>query len=152
MSYGRYFDQFEVGQEFTHWPGRTVTEFDGTLFSLMCMNQHPLHIDENYARETQHGQRVVEGPLVISIVIGLTQADVGGRALDVPEYRDVQHLAPVFHGDTLYARSRIAEKQPLANQSDRGVVVVETEAVNQRKETILTLKRKIVVPRRERTG
>ena len=152
MSYGRYFDQFEVGQEFKHWPGRTVTEFDDTLFSLMCMNQHPLHIDENYARETQHGQRVVEGPLVISIVIGLTQADVGGRALDVLEYRDVQHLAPVFHGDTLYARSRIAEKQPLANQSDRGVVVVETEAVNQRKETILTLKRKIVVPRRERTG
>ncbi len=152
MSYGRYFDQFEVGQEFKHWPGRTVTEFDDTLFSLMCMNQHPLHIDENYARETQHGQRVVEGPLVISIVIGLTQADVGGRALDVLEYRDVQHLAPVFHGDTLYARSRIVEKQPLANQSDRGVVVVETEAVNQRKETILTLKRKIVVPRRERTG
>ncbi len=152
MSYGRYFDQFEVGQEFKHWPGRTVTEFDDTLFSLMCMNQHPLHIDENYARETQHGQRVVEGPLVISIVIGLTQADVGGRALDVLEYRDVQHLAPVFHGDTLYARSRIVEKQPLANQSDRGVVVVETEAVNQRKETILTLKRKILVPRRERTG
>lgn len=152
MSYGRYFDQFEVGQEFKHWPGRTVTEFDDTLFSLMCMNQHPLHIDENYARETQHGQRLVEGPLVISIVIGLTQADVGGRALDVREYRDVQHLAPVFHGDTLYARSRIAEKQPLANQSDRGLVVVETEAVNQRKETILTLKRKIVVPRRERTG
>ena len=118
----------------------------------MCMNQHPLHIDEHYARETQHGQRVVEGPLVISIVIGLTQADVGGRALDVLEYRDVQHLAPVFHGDTLYARSRIAEKQPLANQSDRGVLLVETEAVNQRKETILTLKRKIVVPRRERAG
>ena len=152
MSYGRYFDQFEVGQEFKHWPGRTVTEFDDTLFSLMCMNQHPLHIDENYARETEHGQRLVEGPLVISIVIGLTQADVGGRALDVREYRDVRHLAPVFHGYTLYAQSRIVEKQPLANPSDRGLVVVETEAVNQREETILTLKRKIVVPRRERTA
>ena len=59
MSYGRYFEELEPGQEFRHWPGRTITEFDDTLFSLMSMNQHPLHNDEHFASKTQHGRRLV---------------------------------------------------------------------------------------------
>ena len=81
MSYGRYFEELETGQEFRHWPGRTITEFDDTLFSLMSMNQHPVHIDEHFAPDTQHRTRLVEGPLVISLVIGMSQADIGGRSL-----------------------------------------------------------------------
>lgn len=147
MSYGRYFDELEVGQQFKHWPGRTVTEFDDTLFSLMSMNLHPLHIDEHFAKGTEHGQRLVEGPLVVSIVIGLTQADIGGRALAVLEYQDVQHVGPVFHGDTIYAQSTVLEKQKLPDQGDRGVVLVETRGINHRGETVLTLKRKVVLPK-----
>src|ERR1700730_1265970 len=79
MAYGRYFDELQVGLQFRHWPGRTITEFDDTLFSLMSMNQHPVHVDEHFAAETQHGRRLVEGPLVISLVIGMSQADMGGR-------------------------------------------------------------------------
>src|SRR5579863_235189 len=93
MSYGRYFEELEPGQEFRHWPGRTITEFDDTLFSLMSMNQHPLHTDEHFASKTQHGKRLVEGPLVISLVIGMSQADTGGRALGTLEYRDIRHLS-----------------------------------------------------------
>src|SRR5439155_959345 len=80
VSYGRYYDELEPGQRFEHWPGRTITEFDDTLFSLLSMNQQPLHLDEHYSRGTQHGRRVVVGPLVIALVIGMSQADVGGRA------------------------------------------------------------------------
>ena len=146
MAYGRYFDELEAGQHFRHWPGRTITEFDGTLFSLMSMNQHPLHIDEHYAAGTQHGRRLVEGPLVISLVIGMSQADVGGRALETLEYSDIRHHEPVFHGDTIYAESSIVAKEELPN--DRGVVIVESTGVNQRDEVVLTLRRKIVVPKR----
>jgi len=145
MSYGRYFDELEPGQQFRHWPGRTITEFDDTLFSLMSMNQHPLHIDEHYASETQHGRRLVAGPFVISLVIGMSQADVGGRALETLDYSDVRHLGPVFHGDTIYAESSIVAKEELPN--DRGVVIVSTRGFNQREETILTMQRKIVVPK-----
>lgn len=150
MAYGRYFDELEVGQRFRHWPGRTLTEFDDTLFSLMSMNQHPLHIDEHFAKSTQHGRRLAAGPLVISLVIGMTEADVGGRALETLEYSDVRHAAPVFHGDTLYAESSIVEKHELPGYAPvrRGVVVVETRAVNQRDEIVLTLRRKIVAPLR----
>lgn len=143
MSYGRYFEELEVGRQFRHPLGRTITEFDDTLFSLMAMNQHPVHIDENYAGRTQHGQRLVVGPLVISIVMGLTQADIGGRSLQVLEYIDVQHTGPVFHGDTLHAESTILEKEDLGNS--RGIVTVESRGLNQKGEVVLTLKHKFVV-------
>src|SRR5579864_8800804 len=139
MAYGRYFDELEAGQHFRHWPGRTITEFDDTFFSLMSMNQHPLHIDEHYAAGTQHGRRLVEGPLVISLVIGMSQADVGGRATRTLQYSDVRHLGPVFHGDTIYAESTILA-------ADGGIVTVESRGSNQHRETVLSLRRRIVVP------
>ena len=139
MSYGRYFEEFTVGQTFQHWPGRTITEFDDTMFSLMSMNQHPVHIDEHYAAGTQHGKRLVEGPLVISLVIGMSQADVGGRATRTLDYTNVRHLGPVFHGDTIYAESTIVA-------ASEGVVTVASRGLNQHREVVLSLQRRIVVP------
>ena len=88
----------------------------------------------------------VEGPIVISLVIGMSQADVGGRALQTLEYSAVRHLLPVFHGDTIYAQSTILDKNELAD--GRGVVQLEHRGVKQREETVLTMTRKIVVPLR----
>jgi acyl dehydratase len=139
-SYGRYFEELETGQTFRHWPGRTITEFDDTLFSLLSMNQHPVHIDGHFAAGTQHAQRLVEGPIVISLVIGMSQADVGGRATQTLGYSDIRHTLPVFHGDTIYAESTIVE---LAE----GTVKVEHHGTNQRGELVLTMLRTIVLPR-----
>src|SRR5579872_1679500 len=144
MSYGRYFEELRPGETLRHWPGRTINEYDDTLMSLLSMNQHPVHIDEHYARGTQHGRRLVAGPTVISIVIGMTQADVGGRAVETLSYSDIRHAAPVFHGDTLYAESTVLKAETLPN--GRGSVVVETRANNQNQELVLSLTRKIVVP------
>lgn len=144
--YGRYFEELETGQVFGHWPGRTIGEFDDTLFSLLSMNQHPVHIDKHYASSTQHGQRLVEGPIVISLVIGMSQADIGGRSPETLEYRDIRHLLPVFHGDTIYAESTILAKDHLPD--GRPAVTVEHRGYNQRKERVLSMLRKIVVPGR----
>lgn len=144
-SYGRYFEELEPGQTFRHWPGRTITEYDDTLFSLLSMNQHPVHIDEHFAAGTQHGQRLVEGPIVISLVIGMSQGDIGGRALETIEYSNIRHVLPVFHGDTIYAESTVVETSELTD--GRGSVKVEHRGINQRGETVLTLLRTIVVPR-----
>ena len=146
MGYGRHFDELEAGQQFHHWPGRTITEFDDTLFSLMSMNQHPLHIDEHYAAGTQHGRRLVEGPLVISLVIGMSQADVGGRAVETLDYSDVRHHEPVFHGDTIYAESTIVGKEEQAG--GRGIIIVETKGFNQRGEIVLVFDNAVFLPRR----
>lgn len=143
MRYGGYFEDFEPGQQFQHWPGRTIAEYDDTLFSLLSMNQHPLHIDEHFAAATQHGRRLVEGPIVISLVVGMSQADVGGRATQTLGYSDVRHTSPVFHGDTIYAESTIT-----AVDANGGIVTVEHRGLNQRQETVLTMSRRIVVPHR----
>ena len=110
--------------------GRTITEFDDTLFSLMMMNQHPVHIDGHYAAETQHGRRLVVGPLVVGIVIGLTQADIGGRSLEVLEYADMQHTGPVFHGDTIYAESTILDKRATQWHCDSRIAGLQSAGRN----------------------
>lgn len=148
MSYGRFFEEFAVGQEFRHWPGRTITEADCTWFALLTMNQHPLHSDAHYAAtHTQHGQRVVLGPLVFSVVIGMTVADISGRAIANLEVDALRHERPTFIGDTLYARSRVLDTRE-SRQGDRGVVTVETIGANQRGETVCSYVRKVLVPRR----
>ena len=144
MSYGRFFEELEVGQQFQHWPGRTIQEYDDTLLGLLSMNQHPVHHDEHYARTGQHGRRLIAGPVVISLAIGMSQADVGGRALATRRYSDVRHEAPTFHGDTIHAESRVLEKKLIS--ADRGEVEIETRARNQRGETILRMRRVLVIP------
>jgi len=148
MAFGRCFEEFEIGQIFEHWPGRTITEADNTWFSLLTMNQHPLHLDAHYANQTQHGQRLVVGTLVFSLVVGMSVADISGRAIANLEYEEVKHVGPVFHGDTIYAESRILDKRESSSKPDRGVVHVETRGKNQRGEVVITLRRRVLIPKR----
>jgi acyl dehydratase len=148
MGFGRYFEQFTVGEIITHWPGRTITETDNTWFALLTGNQHPLHSDAHYAAtHTQHGQRVVLGPLVFSIGIGLTVAEVSGRAIANLEIERIEHHAPTFNGDTLYSESTVLDTRE-SRRGDRGVVAVETRVRNQRNEIVMTFRRKVLVPKR----
>jgi acyl dehydratase len=146
MPYGRYFEEFTVGEVIRHWPGRTVTEADDTWFSLLTMNQHPLHIDAHYAETyAQHGQRVVNGALVFAIGVGMTVAEISGRAIANLGYDKITHDAPTFHGDTLYAETTVLEKRE-SSRGDRGVVYVETRIRNQRGELVMTFHRHVLVP------
>ena len=149
MSYGRYFEEFTVGDVYRHWPGRTITEHDDTWFSLMTMNQHPLHIDAHYAASTQHGQRLVNGTLIFSLAVGLSVADVSGKCIANLEYEFIKHHAPTFAGDTIYAETEVLDKTESKTKPDRGVVYVETRARNQRDEIVLTFRRRVLIPKKE---
>lgn len=146
-TFGRTYEEFVVGEVIEHWPGRTVTEADNLQFSLLTMNQHPLHIDAAYAEGTEFGQRVVVGPLVFSVVVGMTVADISGKAIANLAYENVDHVGPTFHGDTLYAVTEVLEKRPSRSKSDRGIVVVETRGVNQHGKVVLRFRRSVLVPR-----
>jgi acyl dehydratase len=112
------------------------------------MNQHPLHSDAHYAETyTQHKQRVVVGPLVYSVVIGMSVADISGRAIANLEVDHLKHEKPTFIGDTLYAQSTVMDKRE-SKQGDRGVVTVETIAVNQRGERVCSYTRAVLVPKK----
>lgn len=148
MAYGRYFEAFTVGEVIRHWPGRTITEADCTWFALLTMNQHPLHSDAHYAATyTQHQQRVVLGPLVFSIGIGMTVADISGRAIANLEIEKITHDAPTFIGDTIYAESAVLATRE-SRQGDRGTVTVETRVSNQRGERVMTFRRTALVPKK----
>ena len=151
-SFGRYLDDFVAGDEFRHWPGRTITEYDDTLFAALTMNQHPLHSDAAYAEGTQYGRRLVVGTLVFSLAVGMTVRDISGRAIANLEYDAVRHLGPAFHGDTIYARSTVLKVRPSERRPDRGVLEVETVAENQRGEPVLSFRRSVLLPRRPADG
>jgi acyl dehydratase len=143
-----YFEDFSAGQTYKHWPGRTVTEFDNTWFTLMTLNTNPLHFDAAYAAKSQHGQRLVNGLLVIALVTGMSVRDISENAIANLEYESIRHLAPTFNGDTLYAETTVLEVTPSQTKSDRGVVYVETRGVNQNSDLVLTLRRRVLVARR----
>ena len=148
MSYGRYFEEFAVGQEFKHWPGRTITEADCTWFALLTMNQHPVHSDAHYAAtHTEAKQRLVLGPLVFSIGIGMTVADVSGRAIANLEIEKITHDHPTFIGDTLYSESTVLALHE-SKKGDRGIVSVETRVSNQNGVRVMTFRRTALVPKR----
>ena len=148
MAYGRYLEEFQPGEVIRHWPGRTITEADCTWFALLTMNQHPVHTDAHYAATfTQHGQRLVLGPLVFAIGIGMTVADVSGRAIANLEIERIVHDGPVFIGDTLYSESTVLALRE-SRQGDRGTVTVETRVTNQRGERVMTFRRTALLPRR----
>ena len=148
MAYGRYYEEFTVGEILKHWPGRTISEADCTWFALLTMNQHPLHSDAHYAAtHTEAGQRVVLGPLVFSIGIGMTVADVSGKAIANLEIEKIVHEAPTFIGDTLYSESTVLAKRE-SSRGDRGTVSVETRVLNQRRERVMTFRRTALLPKK----
>lgn len=146
MTFGRCYEEFEVGAVYKHWPGRTITESDDMLFSMLTMNHNPLHIDARYAAGTQHGQRLVVGALVFSIALGMSVPDISGKAIANLEFESVRHTGPTFHGDTIYAETTILAKRLSAPRLDRGIISVATRAVNQHGQEVLSFRRSVLVP------
>ena len=148
MEFGRYYEQLEVGTVYQHWPGRTISEYDNTLFALLSMNQNPLFIDAEYARSQPFGRRPVLDTLVFSLAVGMSVADTTGKAIANLGYDTVIFERPLFPGDSLYAESEVLEKRESASKPDRGIVTIETRAYNQNRERILVLRRKYLAPKR----
>ena len=152
MQFGRYLEEFSEGDVYKHWPGRTITESDDVLFCMLTMNHHPLHIDANFASQTQFGRNVVVGNLVMDIAFGMSVEDVSGKAIANLSIDQVQFHKPTFHGDTIYAETEVLSVRPSESRTDRGIVTVETRATNQREEMVMSFKRSVLIPRTPETS
>ena len=153
MQFGRYFEEFAVGDVYKHWPGKTVTEYDDHLFCAITYNQHPLHSDRNYAETATHfGRNVVVGNLVYSLVLGQSVPDVSGKAIANLEVSSLKHANPTFHGDTIYSETRVLDTKESRSKPDRGVVTVETIGYTQDGTVVCEFTRKVLVPKREHAG
>jgi acyl dehydratase len=153
MQFGRYFEDFEIGAVYRHWPGKTVTESDDHLFCLITMNHHPLHLDAHYAEtQTQFGRNVVVGNLVYSLLLGMSVPDVSGRAIANLEVESLRHEAPTFHGDTIYGETTVLDKRASDSKPDRGVVTVQTRGYKQDGTMVCVFTRRVMVPTKEYAG
>jgi len=148
--FGRYLEEFNIGDVFRHRETKTITEKEQREFCLLTMNHHPVHLDKEYAKKQTHGRILVVGTYVLSLAVGLSVPDISGKAIANLEYEKITHDAPVFLGDTLSAETEILDVRSSKSKPDRGVVYVETKAFNQKGEKVLTLRRKLLVPKRRK--
>lgn len=147
-SFGRYFEDFIVGDIYEHRPGRTITETDNTWFTLLTMNTHPLHFDVEYGKASEFGRCLVASPLTLAILVGMSVTDVSQKAIANLGWKDIRMTAPVFPGDTLYAESEVLEKRESNSRPTAGVVTVSTTGKNQDGKIICTFERSILVAKR----
>ena len=134
---GLYYEEFEIGMEFHHSLTRTVTEGDNIMFCAMTHNPQPLHLDEEFSKNTFYGQRLVNSLFTLGLVIGVTVADTTlGTTLGNLGMTEVRFKNPVFHGDTIRAMTRITEMRDSKSRPDTGIVTFEHFGFNQRDEEV----------------
>ncbi len=146
--YGRALEDFSPGDVYEHRPGRTITQADNIHFSLLTMNRHPAHCDAAYAAGTEFGQELVNSTLTMAIVTGLTVDDVSARAIANLGWDEVRLTAPVFVGDTLYARTKVLAVRASKSRPGQGIVTTATEGYKQDGTVVLSFKRNSLVPSR----
>jgi acyl dehydratase len=145
---GLYFEEFAVGRVIEHAIRRTVTEADNTLFSVMTMNPQPLHLDAEFAAQTEFGQRLVNSLFTLGLMIGLSVGDTTiGTTIANLGMTDVRFPKPVFHGDTLRAATRVLAVRDSKSRPDAGLVELEHSAINQRGEIVAICKRTALMKR-----
>jgi len=147
-SYGRYFEDFAVGEIYEHRPGRTISEADNTWFTLLTMNQHPLHFDFAYAAKSEFGRPLVNSCLTLSIVVGMSVSDISQKAIGNLGWNDIRLIAPVFVGDTIYAESEVISKRESAKRPTQGIVTVKTTGKKADGTVFMTYERSVLVPKR----
>ncbi len=147
-SYGRYLEDFRVGDIYEHRPGRTITESDNTWFTLLTMNQHPLHFDAEYAGKSEFGQVLVNSCLTLSMVTGMSVSDVSQKTIANLGWSDVRLSNPVFVGDTLYAESEVLTIRPSNSRPTQGIVTIETRGRKADGTQVISFERAMLIPKR----
>jgi acyl dehydratase len=147
-TFGRYYEDFTVGDVYEHRPGRTITETDNTWFTLLTMNTHPLHFDTEYAKASEFGRTIVASPLTVALMVGMSVSDVSQKAVANLGWREIRMTHPLFPGDTLYAESEVLEKRESKSRPQAGIVSVRTTGRNQDGTVVCSFDRTILVAKR----
>ena len=147
-SFGRYFEDFVVGDVYEHRPGRTITETDNTWFTLLTMNTHPMHFDTEYAKHSEFGRCIVCSPLTVALMVGMSVSDVSQQAIANLGWKEIRLTHPMYAGDTLYAESEVLDKRESKSRPHAGIVTVRTDGYNQDRKLVCTFDRTMLIARR----
>lgn len=149
-NFGRSYNQFKVGEKITHWPRKTISDSEHSLFCLITMNHHPIHIDKIFAEKSKFKKRLVVGTYVFSLVVGMTVRDVSGKAIANLNYEKVNHHNPVYIGDTISAYSIIEEKKVSKSNNKNAKIKIMTIAKNQKGKKVISFFRTILLKKNEK--
>ena len=147
-SFGRYLEDFTVGDVYEHRPGRSITETDNTWFTLITMNQNPLHFDKEYAAKSEFGKPLVNSCLTLSIVVGMSVSDLSQKAIANLGWDKIRLTAPVFVGDTIYAESEVLAVRDSKSRPTQGIVTVRTTGKKADGTVFMTYERTMMIPKR----
>ena len=147
-TFGRYFEDFEIGHVYQHRPGRTINETDNTWFTLLTMNTHPLHFDAEYAKASEFGRPLVNSAFTVSLVVGMSVSDVSQKAIANLGWKEIRLPAPVFIGDTLYAESEVLDKRESKSRPTAGIVTVKTIGKKSDGTIVCDFDRSMLIPKR----
>ena len=140
---GKYFEELPVGAAFQHQPSRTVTETDNLLFTTLSMNPQPLHLDIEFAKQSQFGQILVNSLFTLALVVGLSVGDTTlGTTVGNLGFEDVRFPNPVFIGDTITSSTSVKDRRESNSRPLWGIVTFEHVGTNQRGEIVVTCLRK----------
>lgn len=146
-SYGRYYEEFTVGDIYEHRPGRTISETDNSWFTLLTMNTHPVHFDAEYAKHSEFGKLLVNSALTLSIVAGMSVSDLSQKAIANLGWTDIKLTAPVFVGETIYAHSEVLDKRESKSRPNQGIVTASTTGTKSDGTVFMTYQRSMLVPK-----
>ena len=147
-SFGRYFEDFQVGDIYQHRPGRTITQYDNISFTLLTMNTHPMHFDEEYAKHSEFGRCIVCSPLTVALMVGMSVTDVSQKAIANLGWTDIKLTHPLFAGDTLYAESEVLDKRESKSRPGAGIVSVKTVGLHQAGVKVCEFNRTMLIMKR----
>ena len=147
-SYGRYLEDFNVGDVYEHRPGRTISESDNTWFTLITMNQHPVHFDAAYAAKSEWKKPLVNSALTLSIVAGMSVSDVSQKAIANLGWDKIRLTGPVFVGDTICAESEVLSVRESKSRPTQGIVTVKTTGKTSEGLVFMTYERTVLIPKR----
>ena len=145
---GRFYDDFEIGDLIEHTIGRTITNSDNIWFTLITMNQNPIHFDKVYAAKTEFKELLVDSTFTLALVTGLSVNDISRNAINLG-WDEIRLHHPVFEGDTLYAKSEVLSKRLSNSRPHMGIISFKTTGYNQDEITVIDFKRTIMIYRHE---
>jgi acyl dehydratase len=145
-TFGRYFEDFHVGDIYEHRPGKTITEYDNHMMTLLTMNTHPMHFDAEFAKASDFKRNLVVSPYTLALCIGMSVTDCSQKAIANLGMDEVKFTAPVFAGDTLYAESEVLDKRESKSRPGQGIVTIVTRGFNQDGVMVCTFKRNMLIP------
>ncbi|HEY3436471.1 MAG TPA: MaoC family dehydratase [Actinotalea sp.] len=147
---GLYYEELEPDTRYLHRPGRTLTEADNVLFTTLTMNTQALHLDAAWAAGQPFGQRLVNSMLTLATLVGSSVAQLTqGTIVANLGLREVTFPHPLFHGDTLYSETVVADKRLSVSRPGQGVVTLAHTGRNQDGTVVATAVRSVLVWCRE---